>query len=869
MKLRFTINYRTEWGQQLVVALRYHNVDGTGSSVLVPMQTTDGEHWTADTAVVESRRSPISAFTYYYIVADNDGRELRREWNMVARTFAFDASKSYVMHDLWRDTPLPQHLYTNAFAVTRGFATNESTRPLRLPLFRKTIVFRVSAPQLLEGQQLAVVGNHPALGSWSPARYLPMEYAGQKEWMLSLNADGLQLPLEYKFVVVDGSTHQLLLWEEGENRMVMHTTDDGEVQVLCGDGLRISEKPWRIAGVSIPVFSLRSEQSYGVGDFGDLYRFVDWAVETGMRVIQLLPVNDTTCTHSWNDSHPYNIVSAFALHPHYLDLEQAGELDDEKLMARFHRQRNELNAMAYSDYEAVDRVKSEYITLLFKQKGSETLACDEYQQWHRKNREWLEPYAEWLTRQAPNKEQARKQIAFTQYLLHCQLLRAANYARSKGILLKGDLPISVNAQSAETWQHPQLFFHDTQAGTPPINDKEQGQNWGFPIYKWGKECEQWFARRMRWMEQYFDSLRIDHVLGFFRIWEIPSCQHSAVLGHFVPSLPLSVAEIEQAELPFRRDFLTKPFINDRIVERIFGYHAQYVRENFLISKPYGLYDLAPSVATEKQVWALFDGKTDENSLWIRDGLCRLIANVLFVEDPRQPNTYHPRIAAYKEPVFKALGSDEREAYMHLYNNYFGQRHEALWGATGYQRLSKLIHDTRMLICAEDLGHQSSCVAGVLDALRMLTLEVQRMPKQDGFEFAHIDAYPVRSVATTSTHDMPTLRLWWQEWPERTQRYYTTMLQKQGQAPEQLSTTLAEEIVARHLYAPSMVCILPLQDWLALDGELREKSPRQERINTPGDAFNHWQYRMHVSIDALMAAKRLNEKLKTMISRSKR
>ncbi|MGX8695650.1 MAG: 4-alpha-glucanotransferase, partial [Prevotella sp.] len=275
------------------------------------------------------------------------------------------------------------------------------------------------------------------------------------------------------------------------------------------------------------------------------------------------------------------------------------------------------------------------------------------------------------------------------------------------------------------------------------------------------------------------------------------------------------------------------------------------------------------VNTQRKIYQLFEGRADENSLWIRDGLYRLVANVLFLEDPRQPEMYHPRIVAWQEPVYEALSAEERDAYMRLYNHYFYQRHSMFWGQTGYHRLTELFDDTRLLICAEDLGMLPDCVAPVLDALRILTLEIQQLPKQTGQEFTHLDGNPVRSVATISTHDMAPLRLWWQENPERTQRYFSTMLQKQGRAPEQLPAHLAEEIIARHLYSPSMLCILSLQDWLAMDSELRAKNPRTERVNVPDDPYNRWQWRMHIPISKLLGAERFNEKLKTMITRSKR
>lgn len=691
-----------------------------------------------------------------------------------------------------------------------------------------------------------------------------MEYAGQHEWMLTVNALGMLFPIEYKYVVVDDETHAFVAWEEGDNRT---TGDmemvDGQVLVLYGEHLRLKEQTWRAAGVAVPVFSLRSEHSYGVGDFGDLKLLVDWAVLTGMRVIQLLPVNDTTVSHHWQDSYPYNIISVFALHPHYIDLEAAGTLKSKQVMTQFRRRQQELNALPYSDYEAVDRVKQEYLLQLFEEQKKTVTASKEYKDFVHDNKAWLKPYAAYRA----------EDEAFTyylQYLLHTQLKSAADYARSKGVILKGDLPIGVNRESVETKEHPELFHIDSQTGAPPDAFTSQGQNWGFPTYNWeSEELIGWFRKRLKHLSQYFDALRIDHILGFFRIWEIPENAVYGLLGHFSPALPLTVGEIEYFGLPFRKELYTRPFVNDRLIDRLFGIHAQYVRDNFLIRKAYNLYDLKEEYDTQRKVSAYFADRHDESSLWIRDGLMRLISDVLFVKDPRQPEMYHPRIGVLSEPIYEALSNEDKDAFLRLYNNYFYQRHSMFWGQQALKRLPAIFKDSRLLICGEDLGMLPDCVEPVLDQLRILTLEIQQMPKQQGFEFAHLEANPYRSVATISTHDMSPLRLWWQENPERRQRYYVTMLQKEGRAPEQLPAHLAEEIIARHLYCPSMLCILQLQDWLAMDSELRSKHPQDERINVPSDPYNHWRYRMHLTIEQLIAADRYNNKVRTMITRSKR
>ena len=864
MKLKFSIRYRTAWGESLHISIAYHSQDGTVKQYNLLMQTEDGELWTVETAALESRQHPLSHIVYIYQVEDADGNVLRREWDLVPRVYHFDTSKDYVFPDQWRDLPLPYHLYTNAYLTMVHGHLNEHVEALRLPLFRRTITFRVSAPQLQPGQAVAICGSHPAIGSWNTSRYLRMEYAGQHEWMLTVNALGMLFPIEYKYVVVDDETHAFVAWEEGDNRTTGDVElEDGQVLVLYGEHLRLKEQTWRAAGVAIPVFSLRSEHSYGVGDFGDLKLLVDWAVLTGMKVIQLLPVNDTTVSGHWQDSYPYNIISVFALHPHYIDLEAAGTLKSKQVMTQFRRRQQELNALPYSDYEAVDRVKQEYLLQLFEEQRKSVTASKEYKDFVHDNEAWLKPYAAYRT----------EDEAFTyylQYLLHTQLKTAADYARSKGVILKGDLPIGVNRESVETKGHPELFHTDSQTGAPPDAFTIQGQNWGFPTYNWeSEELIGWFRKRLKHLSQYFDALRIDHILGFFRIWEIPEDAVYGLLGHFSPALPLTVGEIEYFGLPFRKELYTKPFINDRLIERLFGIHAQYVRDNFLVRKAYNLYDLKEEYDTQKKVAAYFNDRHDESSLWIRDGLMRLICDVLFVEDPRQAEMYHPRIGVLSEPIYEALSNEDKDAFLRLYNNYFYQRHSMFWGQQALKRLPAIFKDSRLLICGEDLGMLPDCVEPVLDQLRILTLEIQQMPKQQGFEFAHLEANPYRSVATISTHDMSPLRLWWQENPERRQRYYVTMLQKEGRAPEQLPAHLAEEIIARHLYCPSMLCILQLQDWLSMDSELRSKNPQDERINVPSDPYNRWKYRMHLTIEQLIAADRYNNKVRTMITRSKR
>ena len=907
MKLKFFIQYNTEWGQELHVVVSYYENNGRKKTSDYVMQTEDGSLWTMEISVVESRQHPVKSLSYFYQMEDGTGRMLRREWTIIERNYDYDSSKDYIFHDLWRDAPLQCHLFSKAYATTTGrndsCARDCASRSVALPLFRKTVVFRVSAPQLNRGESLALCGNHPSLGDWNPARYLKMKREGTSDWILSVNIDGMSFPLEYKYVIIDDETNQLKSWEEGDNRVVPdYRLDDGNVLVLYGECLRVKESMWKAAGVVVPVFSLRSAHSYGVGDFGDLQRMVDWAVATGMKMIQILPVCDTTSTHTWTDSHPYNIISVHALHPHYLDLEQLPPLKDLSRMMAFNRQRRELNALNYSDYMSVDNVKRAYVDDIFAQEGETTLQSEPYQSFIDANEEWLMPYAafcvlrdkyhtsrtsDWQDCSAYSREAVERicgagspyhaqvnRILFVQYHLYLQFRSACDYAHAHGISIVGDLPIGVYRDSVETWTHPEYFHLDRQTGAPPDKDMPLGQNWGFPTYDWSameRSGFAWWHRRFAYMEQFYDVVRIDNMIGYFRAWEIPVGALFANMGHYSPSLPLSEDEICRYGLHFRKEMFTRPFISDKVIGKIFGIHAEYVRHHFLISKSYGMYSLKPEYDTQEKVRSYFDGKHDENSLWIRDGLYKLIANVLFIEDEENSGMYHPRFGAYNEPVYEILDDEDKDAFMRLYNNYFFVRHNDFWSRHAVKKLSAMLASTRMLVFAEDLGLLPDSVASVLDSMRILSLEIQSMPKIHGMEFAHLESNPYRSVATISTHDTPPLRLWWEESPGRTQRYYATMLQKEGIAPRHLPAFIAEEIIARHLYCPSMLCLLALQDWLAMSAELRSKDDDipYERINSPYDSYNQWKYRMNMNIEQLMEADMFNKKIGTMIKRSRR
>jgi 4-alpha-glucanotransferase len=811
MKILFNLEYKTVFGEQLI--LNIVGSDGTAESY--SMQTSDGLRWTCEQGFPKG----MAYFDYYYSVCCGN-EVIRTEWLVEPHRLELAAKKGtrYVIYDHWIDIPEDSYMYSSAFTdcvMARERKFSASTE------YDRTVRLKVRAPQLRQNERLAIVGAPLYLGGWDADKALPMDEHECNEWVVSLDGDRLPGAFEFKFIMINGESNT---WETCQNRFIELPTigvQKGDVFVYELPQAFFPVYPWKGAGTVIPVFSLRSEGSFGVGDFGDLQLMVDWCAKTGQRILQILPINDSNITGTWQDSYPYNSISIYALHPQYIDMRQMPPLKDEERRAHYEQLRKELNALPQIDYERMFSTKMDYLHELFAQEGTRTKRTKEYKAFVEQNKEWLEPYALFCINrdkygtadfnQWPDKSDystlsgkgAGDEASFwyfVQYHLDRQMRAAHKHARQQNVILKGDIPIGISRDGVEAWVEPRYFNLNGQAGAPPDAFSEDGQNWGFPTYNWDemlKDGCQWWVRRFRKMAEYFDAYRIDHVLGFFRIWEIPMPQKSGLYGQFQPSLPMTREEVEAYGVPFHEEF----FLRDH---------------------------------------------------------------------KKKENAWHPRINATRMPEFQTLLNDwERQRFWDLYNDYFYRRNNHFWYQEAMKKLPRLTQATRMLCCAEDLGMVPDCVPWVMNELRILSLEIQSMPKDPSVRFGHLSRNPYRSVCTISTHDMSTLRQWWDEDYERTQDYYNSMLYRSGEAPHPLPGWLAKDIVSRHLTSPSMLCLISLQDWLSINEQLRLPDKDAERINIPANPRHYWRYRMHLSIEQLLAADDFNAELLAMITQSGR
>lgn len=889
MKVTFNINFHTIWGQKLCIVGSTPEL-GSWEPALAREMVYSGEgNWQLQLELP----SDLKTIEYRYFLSVND-KQIFEEWEKNHRITLDGQAEEYTLYDYWQIRPVNLAFYSSAF--TKSLFAHPCNTYERAVRSGKRLVIKISAPRVEKNQSVAITGNQACLGNWHPDKALILSCDTFPEWHIDLDANEIKFPLEYKFLIWDNDKHQPLYWEEDENRILSIIPQrKGETVIISGLYFRDNLPLWRCAGSVIPVFSLRSEQSFGVGDLGNLRLLIDWTKKTHQRVIQVLPMNDTTMTHTWVDSYPYSAISIYALHPMYISLPLMGILKDSTRNKFYAEKQKELNAKEAIDYEAVVKYKIDYCREFFEQEGQVILESHEFNEFFLQNEAWLIPYAaycylresygtsdftQWEGYVVYNKtcvqslcvkgSEAYPEISFSyflQFMLHVQFKSASDYARKQGIVLKGDLPIGVSRTSVEAWTEPKYFNMNSQAGAPPDDFSINGQNWLFPTYNWEaleKDNFTWWKKRFHKLSDYFDCFRIDHILGFFRIWEVPQEYVQGLCGHFNPALPFTVAEIEQYGFSFNEVRFTSPHINEQYLPELFGEFTDEVIGTYLAQSSSHHFVLKSYCDTQRKIEGLFAGKMDVNSQRIKKGLFMIANEVLFVKDAREKHKFHPRISANQSYIYRELSVSDRYAFDQLYWHFFYHRHNEFWKVQAFKRLTPLVGSTDMLVCGEDLGMIPDSVPDVMNKLQILSLEIERMPKSPQREFSDMFNLPYHSVCTTSTHDMTPLRNWWKEDREKIQRYYNLVLQGIGEAPEELSAELASQIVSNHLKTRSMLTIIPLQDWFAIDNSVKRKDIESERINVPANSTHYWRYRMHITLEKLLQAEDLNKKIVSLV-----
>ncbi len=870
------------------------------------MSLRAGETWEASVEIPDD----VDTFEYKYFTLDENHGWKGFEFGAYrVQSFPKKRFKEVVIRDYWRSEYDEQNaLHTSPFQkallVPGAKAKTQATLDAKLTYHR----FRIRAPRVGRNLKVCVIGSTKSLGEWDEKKAVVLENRNYPIWETEIAVSKDDLPAQYKFGIYDSKKKKILTWEAGDNRYL--TTDDElnakRLNVRTDEYFKYPMGNWKGTGVAIPVFSIRTENGTGIGEFTDIKLLVDWAVKTGMKMVQILPINDTVATKTWKDSYPYAAISVFALHPMYLNLQALGDLKDKKAQAKFDKLRKQLNAKDFVDYEPVVNAKFEYARLSYDDNKEKFYKSKEFSAFFKQNEDWLKAYAMFSVLRDKNgtpdfstwKEHSKvspkdisnftkagsklyDDVAFYYYIqfhLDKQLKEATEYARKHEVVLKGDIPIGIYRNSVDAWEHPELYNMDSQAGAPPDDFSITGQNWGFPTYNWeemAKDGYMWWSKRLQKMADYFDVFRIDHILGFFRIWEIPLEQVEGLMGHFNPSLAFHRNELAQWGINFHYDRFCKPYIREHMLLEIFGDQRNAVKAEYLHEYEEGCYEFKEEFNTQRKIrnhilhHQEMDPAGEEHYTWLGHQLNRLISEVIFFEAPLSDGeAFNPRISFHSTYSFQDLDEYTKQRLDELYIHYYYKRHNDFWREKAMTKLPAMKAATNMLICGEDLGMVPDCVPGVMNELKILSLAIQRMPNDDR-EFWHPGDTPYMSVCSPSSHDMSTIREWWQEDEDKTQEFYNNILGHHGKAPYYCEPWIAKDIIVQHLHSPSMWAIFPIQDLMAMDGGLRRVLPEEERINVPANPQHFWKYRFHINIEDLLQENAFNGMLREIIDQAGR
>lgn len=887
MTIVFRINYRTVFGQSLAVKIRATELaSGSVLEFELPLSWKDEFHW-------ENRwdtGGPLRLEYSYIMRDDRNGMELE-EWHAPRiRELAETGRSVKILADDWCSAGTPDYAYETAAFLQRP------DPPDAPPVSGDANhIFQLRMALVPSGAVPCILGSTNELGDWQYDCSIPLVETGRNLWTAALHLPA-DVSIEYKYGLRCAASGHVLELEGGRNRALPPERGDAVVHASDEAYQYHAHSLFRGAGVAVPVFSLRSETSLGTGEFADLRGFGDWAASCGLKLIQILPVNDTTSAGDWMDSYPYSAISVFALHPLYLRIAECGFPLDEEISDGLEAARNELNALPEIAYQEVMDVKIRLARAVFMRHSAEILTDPAFRAFVEENRGWLIPYAAFCVlrdthgmadfsrwgRWARYDPLKAEEIVtaegnfelWLQFVLDRQLRDAVSHLREIGIRLKGDLPIGIDRHSADAWSQPHLFHMDFQAGAPPDAFAVKGQNWGFPTYNWqemAKDGYAWWRQRLSHLARYFDAFRIDHILGFFRIWQIPQNQIEGIMGWFDPAAPVTLAEFSARGIPFDCARFCEPFIHAEHLAARFGEFAETAAREFFTSDDGWHFRLKEMFSDQRKISEHFSctpEMTEEafrECEILRDGLMDCVSDVLFFEVPGSAGTlFHPRHGMDSTFSFLALDEETRRKLRDLHDDYFYRRQEGLWQAQGFQKLPALRRASRMLLCGEDLGMVPECVPPTLKELGFLSLEIQRMPKTPHAAFSDPRDAPYLSVVSPGTHDMATLRGWWQEEPEAAAQYAREALGIPS-PPAELGPELAAAMIARTLESPAMWSIFPIQDLLAMDETLAHPDIRAERINIPAIIPHNWRYRMHLMISELERCSAFHERLHTMVA----
>jgi len=903
------IHYRVDHGGTIIVLGDSPELGGGDETKALKMKSADEENWELKLTVPLG--DPLVSYKYGVL---QDGKH-RFEATQTPRSLPLQGLQDgdvVTLRDTWR-SPKSNVFVSSAFreAIFAGKPSGDGIARSDSALGDKTaatiwrapaddcvtVRFTIVVPRLTYGHTVHLTGGHELLGKWDADKKASLVNMGRNLYSIILQIPKTDFGFEYKYCIFD-ENDKFVFRERGQSRM-LNKVDD-EVKYLSVDEVFKYETVWKGAGVAVPVFSLRSEQSMGIGEFLDIKGLVDWANNVGLTMVQVLPVNDTGDNPS-----PYSATSVFALHPVYINVQEAAratfgsyEKVPSDIKEEMEAARKELERAKEINYPAVLQQKEKLLQKIFDKGGELLLSDAECKNWLDLNSSWLPGYACWksimnetgewvftkwdytvedvpkLTNLASKYSHSVRYHSFVQYLLHKQLLEASRYAKRHGVALKGDLPIGVARYCADTWSDPTMFRMEWSAGAPS-HGPPPAQNWDFPLYNWDvmkKDGYQWWRRRLSAMEKYFQAFRIDHVLGFFRIWAIPAHNYSGLLGRYDPCpKPITTEELKKLNVK-DKDLprLLQPYITAQGLKEKLGKHVDFVKETFLEPGEENMFKFKEEFSTQAQIndevfhWKYDDKLSPSERNKIKEELFSLVDNRILIQDDSDPDKYYQTCHLFYTSSYKELKDHDIKRKMEkLWHKFFWERQN--WRDEGYEKLNAMQDAANMMVCGEDLGAVPAEAYEVLEGLGILGLRIQRWPIHGPWGDPH--HYSYLSVAAPSCHDCSTVRQWWNEDREARQHFFRSNFG--GDAPWECYDWVSQKIVEQHMASTSMWTIIPIQDYLDMWDELRSSDPLKDMINRPGTTEGNWSYRMRFTLKELCQKTSFNKFLLEMVKRNGR
>ncbi|KAK8919301.1 4-alpha-glucanotransferase DPE2 [Platanthera zijinensis] len=927
--LIFRIPYYTQWGQSLLISgsipvLGAGNVkQGLG---LIPFHQGEELIWQGKISV------PIGfQCEYCYYLVDDHRNILRWEAGMkrkVSLPAGINGGEVVEIHDLWQAAS--EALFLKSAFKNVIFSSGQNLQP-ELPFGSKqrkddqedsiVVQFKISCPTVEDGTSVYVTGSAPQLGQWRVEDGLRLSYIGDYSWEAYSAIRKDHFPIKYpsriNLILISFYKYcqsckkgdiSLEIGPYRELALDMSSSSLPKYVTLSDGSFRAT--PWRGAGVAIPMFSVRTNEDLGVGEFLDLKLLVDLAVESGFHLIQLLPINDTSVHGMWWDSYPYSSLSVFALHPLYLRVQLLSENIPDNLKQEILMEKKRLDKKDV-DYEATMAAKLAIAKKIFIMEKDQILNSSLFIKFVSDNEEWLKPYAafcflrdffgtsdhsQWGRFAEFSKEKLEKLLSkdtlhydvicfhyYIQFHLH---LQATNFSLERCVICSKHSSYSTNFLSyfyLFLLVYYCLFSESTSGGGGPFFFNLVGQQWSSPT----TSCKEFgmtnfgeYKARLTSVSPRGTAARPDSILASTRIDELRLHNITNIPGTYHPSVGCSTVRQKRCGIrPY--DLFRTPKTNQK--------HLEQRSPCFLNQKqPSSKTTLAVTVANftsllnnpsrehcqhpHKPITKLATkAQQPSSSLCVQILIILYFAmkNIVLIRDCEEHGKFYPRFNLEDTSSFQKLDDHSKHVLKRLYYDYYFHRQEILWRENAMKTLPALLSSSDMLACGEDLGLIPSCVHPVMQELGLIGLRIQRMPSEPGLQFGIPSQYNYMTVCAPSCHDCSTMRAWWEEDEERRCRFFKDVIGSNDEPPSQCTPEVANFILQQHFLAPSMWAIFPLQDVLALKEEYTDRPANEETINDPTNPKHYWRFRMHVTLESLLGDEDLKITIKDLVASSAR